>query len=109
MTICAKRRDAEIVAEHTSYKVPSTQCVGFLCCNSLMQELHTWIQQLPSQLDKCPMTCTAADILGYMDSHWTKAYPGTHLADGTCIASPAGDNVLMTLDGWRFAGMHACR
>ena len=34
-----------------------------------MQEVHTWLQQLPADLGKTLLTCTPADVLGFMESH----------------------------------------
>ena len=57
-----------------------------------MQELHTWLQQLPASLGKSLMTCSPADVLVFMESHWVNQHTGTDMADGSCIASPAGVN-----------------
>ena len=57
-----------------------------------MQELHTWLQQLPADLGKTLLTCNPADILVFMESHWIQQHAGTDMHDGTCIASPAGVN-----------------
>ena len=57
-----------------------------------MQELHVWLQQLPASMDKSLLTCSPADILVFMEQFWTKQHAGSTLADGSCIASPAGVN-----------------
>ena len=55
-----------------------------------MQELDSWLQQLPASWSKNLMTCTPADIVVYMESHWLSQHAGSTLPNGAVIASPSG-------------------
>jgi len=57
-----------------------------------MQELDTWLQQLPAAWGKTLMTCTPADLVVYLESHWLSQHAGTTLPNGCTIASPSGVN-----------------
>ena len=41
-------------------------------------------------MEKDLATCTPADLLVYMESHWLPNHAGTMLPDGSMIASPSG-------------------
>ena len=58
--------------------------------NKAMQELDSWLQQLPAQWKKTLLSCTPADIVVYLESHWLAQHAGTILPDGEMIASPKG-------------------
>ena len=53
-----------------------------------MQELDSWLEHLPAAMDLA--TCTPADLLVYMQSHWLPNHAGAVLPDGSMIASPSG-------------------
>ena len=55
-----------------------------------MQELDSWLGLLPAAMEKNLATCTPADLLVYMESHWLPNHAGTLLPDGSMIASPSG-------------------
>ena len=55
-----------------------------------MQELDSWLEHLPAAMGKNLATCTPADLLVYMESHWLPNHAGTVLPDGSMIASPSG-------------------
>jgi hypothetical protein len=57
-----------------------------------MQELDSWLEHLPAAtiMEKSLATCTPADLLVYMESHWLPNHAGTMLPDGSMIASPSG-------------------
>ena len=55
-----------------------------------MQELDQWLQQLPAEWNKGLMTCTPADLVVYLETHWLGEHAGTQLSNGTMIASPKG-------------------
>ena len=57
-----------------------------------MQELSAWLSVLPSSWDKTLMTCTPADVLAFMQSHWLLQHQGSYLPDGSSFASPSGVN-----------------
>lgn len=57
-----------------------------------MQELHTWLTQLPLALGKSLMACSPADLLVFMESYWVPHHAGTDMPDGSLIASPGGVN-----------------
>ena len=60
--------------------------------NKQMQELHSWLSRLPASMDKTVMTCTPADLLVFMESHWLAHHAGTELPDGRFVPSPSGVN-----------------
>ncbi len=47
-------------------------------------------QHLPAAKEENLATCTPADLLVYMESHWLPNHAGTMLPDGSVIASPSG-------------------
>ena len=57
-----------------------------------LQELSQWLSQLPQEWDKSLMTCTPADLIAFVESHWLAAHAGTTLLDGSLISSPSGVN-----------------
>ena len=61
-----------------------------------MQELSAWLAWLPESMAKGLSTCTPADILVYMESHWLPLHGGTMLPEGTLIASPSGVNACLS-------------
>ena len=58
--------------------------------NRAMQGFGQWLQQLPSEWNKTLLTCTPADVVVYLESHWLAQHAGTTLPDGGMIASPKG-------------------
>jgi len=42
-----------------------------------MQELDSWLEHLPTAMGKNLATCTPADLLVYMESHWLPNHAGT--------------------------------
>ena len=60
--------------------------------NKTMQELGQWLSQLPTQGGKSLMTCTAADLIAFLQDHWLEAHAGTTLPNGSLISSPSGVN-----------------
>ena len=59
-------------------------------CNKAMQELDGWLQALPAAWGINLLTCTPADLVVYLESHWLAQHAGTTLPDGNIIASPSG-------------------
>ena len=51
-----------------------------------MQELDSWLQQLPASWSKNLMT---GEVV-YMESHWLSQHAGSTLPNGAVIASPSG-------------------
>ena len=57
-----------------------------------LQELEQWLSQLPASWGKSLMTCTPADIVTFLESHWLSAHATPRLADDSLIPSPRGLN-----------------
>ncbi len=58
--------------------------------NKAMQELGTWLKQLPADWGKSLLTCTPADLVVCLESHWLSQHASTTLPNGSIIASPSG-------------------
>ena len=57
-----------------------------------MQELSSWLNQLPVAWGRTLLTCSPADILAFMQGFWLQHHQGSHLPDGSSLASPSGVN-----------------
>ena len=57
-----------------------------------LQELSQWLSRLPPGWGKTLVTCTPADLIAFVESHWLAAHAGTTVADGSIISSPSGVN-----------------
>ncbi len=55
-----------------------------------MQGLDSWLGLLPAAMEKNLATCTPADLLVYIESHWLPNHAGNLLPDGSMIASFSG-------------------
>lgn len=57
-----------------------------------MLDLDSWLEHLPAATvtEKSLATCTPADLLVYMESHWLPNHAGTMVPDGSMIAFPSG-------------------